>query len=80
MAYDRSHSPTTYIVPRFLSLHTNVMHCARVLDDHRGTPGIFKLDLEQMCMTIQQPMTSLFVFLLRQWHVRWHVPIAYVLI
>ncbi|EJF59129.1 hypothetical protein DICSQDRAFT_156384 [Dichomitus squalens LYAD-421 SS1] len=61
--------PTTYIAPRSKPLHTNqysVTHYTRVLDHHRGTPGIFfKFDLEPIHMTIHQRTTSLAAFLLR---------------
>ncbi|EIW58008.1 DUF1692-domain-containing protein [Trametes versicolor FP-101664 SS1] len=54
--------PTTYIAPRTKPLNTNqysVTHYTRVLDHHRGTPGIFfKFDLEPMKLTIHQRTTS----------------------
>ncbi|KAI0750199.1 endoplasmic reticulum vesicle transporter-domain-containing protein [Daedaleopsis nitida] len=54
--------PTTYIAPRTKPLNTNqysVTHYTRVLDHHRGTPGIFfKFDMEPVKLTIHQRTTS----------------------
>ena len=61
--------PTTYIAPRSSPLDTaqySVTHYTRVLEHHRGTPGIFfKFDLEPIHMTIHQRTTTLAAFLLR---------------
>ncbi|KAI0711839.1 DUF1692-domain-containing protein [Cerioporus squamosus] len=61
--------PTTYIAPRSKPLQTNqysVTHYTRVLDHHRGTPGIFfKFDLDPLKITVHQRTTSLTQFLIR---------------
>ncbi|KAM5544072.1 hypothetical protein V8D89_002258 [Ganoderma adspersum] len=61
--------PTTYVPPRSKPLNTNqysVTHYTRVLDHHRGTPGIFfKFDLEPLHLTIHQRTTTLVQFLIR---------------
>ncbi|KAI0636321.1 DUF1692-domain-containing protein [Trametes polyzona] len=61
--------PTTYIAPRSKPLNTNqysVTHYTRVLDHHRGTPGIFfKFDLEPMKLTIHQRTTTLVQLFIR---------------
>ncbi|KAI0833861.1 DUF1692-domain-containing protein [Trametes gibbosa] len=61
--------PTTYIAPRSKPLNTNqysVTHYTRVLDHHRGTPGIFfKFDLEPMKLTIHQRTTTLIELFIR---------------
>ena len=61
--------PTTYIAPRSAPLYTaqySVTHYTRVLDHHRGTPGIFfKFDLEPLQLTIHQRTTTLVQFLVR---------------
>ncbi|KAI1792104.1 endoplasmic reticulum vesicle transporter-domain-containing protein [Ganoderma leucocontextum] len=61
--------PTTYVPPRSKPLNTNqysVTHYTRVLDHHRGTPGIFfKFDLEPLHLTIYQRTTTLVQFLIR---------------
>ncbi|KAI0373635.1 DUF1692-domain-containing protein [Pilatotrama ljubarskyi] len=61
--------PTTYIAPRSKPLNTNqysVTHYTRVLDHHRGTPGIFfKFDLDPMKLTIHQRTTTLVQLLIR---------------
>ena len=61
--------PTTYIAPRSRPLHTNqysVTHYTRVLDHHRGTPGIFfKFDLDPLSITIYQRTTTFIQLLIR---------------
>ncbi|KAJ6611161.1 endoplasmic reticulum vesicle transporter-domain-containing protein [Mycena sp. CBHHK59/15] len=61
--------PTTYVAPRSAPLHTNqysVTHYTRVLDHHRGTPGIFfKFDLDPMSLTIHQRTTSFIQLIIR---------------
>ncbi|TFK93799.1 DUF1692-domain-containing protein [Polyporus arcularius HHB13444] len=61
--------PTTYIAPRSKPLQTNqysVTHYTRVLDHHRGTPGIFfKFDLDPLKITVHQRTTSFTQFLIR---------------
>ncbi|KAI0648650.1 DUF1692-domain-containing protein [Trametes meyenii] len=61
--------PTTYIAPRSKPLNTHqysVTHYTRVLDHHRGTPGIFfKFDLEPMKLTIHQRTTTFVQLLIR---------------
>ncbi|KAI0763353.1 endoplasmic reticulum vesicle transporter-domain-containing protein [Trametes elegans] len=61
--------PTTYIAPRSAPLNTHqysVTHYTRVLDHHRGTPGIFfKFDLEPMKLTIHQRTTTLVQLFIR---------------
>ncbi|CDO74241.1 hypothetical protein BN946_scf185031.g6 [Trametes cinnabarina] len=61
--------PTTYIAPRSKPLQTHqysVTHYTRVLDHHRGTPGIFfKFDLDPMKLTIHQRTTTLTQLIIR---------------
>ena len=61
--------PTTYIAPRSAPLNTHqysVTHYTRVLDHHRGTPGIFfKFDLEPLNLIIHQRTTTFLQFLIR---------------
>ncbi|KAI0353648.1 DUF1692-domain-containing protein [Trametes cingulata] len=61
--------PTTYIAPRSKPLNTHqysVTHYTRVLDHHRGTPGIFfKFDLDPMKLTIHQRTTTLVQLFIR---------------
>ncbi|KAJ7278215.1 DUF1692-domain-containing protein [Mycena rebaudengoi] len=61
--------PTTYVAPRSAPLHTHqysVTHYTRVLDHHRGTPGIFfKFDLDPMSLTIHQRTTSFLQLIIR---------------
>ncbi|OSC96947.1 DUF1692-domain-containing protein [Trametes coccinea BRFM310] len=61
--------PTTYIAPRSKPLHTHqysVTHYTRVLDHHRGTPGIFfKFDLDPLKLTIHQRTTTLTQLIIR---------------
>ena len=64
--------PTTYIAPRSAPLNTHqysVTHYTRVLDHHRGTPGIFfKFDLEPLKLTIHQRTTSFVQLMIRYIH------------
>ncbi|OBZ72380.1 ER-derived vesicles protein ERV41 [Grifola frondosa] len=61
--------PTTYVAPRSKPLHTNqysVTHYTRVLEQHKGTPGIyFKFDLDPLSITIHQRTTSFVQLMIR---------------
>lgn len=61
--------PTTYIAPRSPPLRTNqysVTHYKRLLDQHRGTPGIFfKFELDPLSITIHQRTTTFTQLLIR---------------
>jgi hypothetical protein len=61
--------PTKYIAPRSAPLSTNqysVTHYTRVLEHHRGTPGIFfKFDIDPLELTIEQRTLPFVSFLVR---------------
>ncbi|KAJ2926847.1 hypothetical protein H1R20_g10243, partial [Candolleomyces eurysporus] len=61
--------PTTYIAPRSEPLHTHqysVTHYTRVLEHHRGTPGIFfKFEIDPIKLMHIQRTTSLLQLLIR---------------